>query len=153
MKSKTSKWIVCFIFLSLVCLVIGTPLFAQPDTPPPAGKVWVKGPNGWVLVPAPPADAPYVWVKDHWEKITEIPPGKVWVPPHWGKNGWVPGHWRLVTYPYKGARWVPGHWTQDGRWIPGHWNHRVPPPPHRKRRIWVPGHRAPNGRWIPGHWR
>lgn len=128
-------------------------LWALPDFPPPPGKVWVKDAEKWVLVPAPPADAPYRWVNGHWEKIIEIPSGKVWVPPHWGKNGWIPGHWEPVVFPYKGAKWIPGHWTPDGHWVPGHWTRHLPPPPPRKKRVWVPGHRGPHGRWIPGHWR
>lgn len=154
MKRKTTK---IFFMVTTVafflCLLGACSLYAQPASPPPSGKVWIKGANGWILVPAPPSNAPYVWVNDHWEKISEIPPGKVWVPPHWGENGWVPGHWQTVVYPYKGARWIPGHWAPDGHWIPGHWRNTVKPYPLKRKRIWVPGHRGPHGRWIPGHWR
>ena len=153
MKNRTSKLFLTGMIVFFLCSFVGNTLYAQPTSPPPPGKVWVKTASGWVLVPSPPADAPYVWVVDHWEKITEIPPGKVWVPPHWGDNGWIPGHWRAVVYPYKGARWKPGHWTLDGHWIPGHWGAAVRPYPHKRKHLWVPGHHGPHGRWIPGHWR
>jgi hypothetical protein len=152
LTKKVSKFVFLFVLVSTFCLFLRPSLSAQPGSPPPPGKVWVKGPSGWILVVAPPADGPYVWAGDHWERITEIPPGKVWVPPHWGENGWVPGHWKPVVYPHKRARWIPGHWTPEGRWVPGHWKDVVPPP-HKKKRVWVPGHRGPHGRWIPGHWR
>ena len=93
---------------------------ASPTVPPPPGKVWVKMATGWSLVSAPPSNAPFRWVEGHWIRITEIPPGKEWVPPHWGKDGWVPGHWRTSAHPHP-------------------WPHRV----------WVSGHHAPRGRWIP----
>jgi len=152
------KTIKCLVFCTLTSLFLilstGFALNAQPTGPPPAGQVWVNGPTGWTLVVAPPDNSPYVWVVDHWEKITVIPPGKVWVSPHWSKNGWIPGHWKTVVYPYEGAVWIPGYWGPSGIWIVGHWKKgpRVYHRPHPGR-VWVPGHRTPHGRWVRGHWR
>ncbi len=155
MGNKVKLKVFFVIFAAVLFLLTAQPLLAQPGTPPPPGKVWVKVDTGWILVSAPPADAPFIWVVNHWERIVEIPPGKEWVPPHWGANGWVPGHWRAVVYPYKGAAWVPGHWGLKGHWVPGHWKAGPGPRLHPRRpyRVWVPGHRGPRGRWIHGHWR
>ncbi len=51
-------------------------LYAQPTSPPPTGKVWVKSGSVWTLVPTPPLNAPYVWIEDHWERITTYSPKK-----------------------------------------------------------------------------
>jgi len=140
------------VFMAAFFFLVGQSLYAQPGKPPPPGKVWVKADSSWILVPAPPADAPYIWVVDHWERIEEIPPGKEWVPPHWGGNGWIPGHWFSVVYPYKGALWAPGHWGPKGHWVPGYWKGHVRPR-RARHRVWVPGHHDPRGRWNHGHWR
>jgi len=160
---KAIKHLVFFAVISLFLFFsMGSALHAQPTGPPPAGQIWINGPNGWGLVVAPPDNSPYVWVVDHWEKITVIPPGKVWVSPHWGKDGWVPGHWRAIVYPYKGAAWIPGYWGPKGGWVVGRWrggrprvHPRVYPHTHpvHRGRTWVPGHHTPRGRWVPGHWR
>jgi len=162
---KTIRFLILFTAVFLFFFFpMGSALHAQPTTPPPAGQVWIKGPNGWGLVAAPPDNSPYAWAVDHWEKITVIPPGKVWVSPHWGKDGWVPGHWRDIAYPYKGAVWIPGYWGPKGIWIAGRWKGGVrvvhPHPrahprvrPAHRGRTWVPGHHTPRGRWVPGHWR
>lgn len=126
MGNKMKLKVFFVIFAAVLFLLTAQPLLAQPGAPPPPGKVWVKAGTGWILVPAPPADAPFIWVVDHWEKIVEIPPGKEWVPPHWGANGWVAGYWKAG---------------------PGPRLH-----PRRPGRVWVPGHRGPRGRWIHGHW-
>jgi hypothetical protein len=154
-KDGLARLIFLAVSAFVICSFCGHSLYAsssiRPASPPPAGKVWVKAESGWRLVPVPPADAPYTWVKDHWEKIVDIPPGKEWVPSYWGENGWVPAHWCPVVYPHPDAKWVSGHWDAEGRWISGHW---VIPPELQARlhRQWVPGHRAPGGAWIHGYW-
>jgi|GEM_PF-3153535 len=52
------------VFMAAFFFLVGQSLYAQPGTPPPPGKVWVKADSSWILVPAPPADAPYIWVMD-----------------------------------------------------------------------------------------
>jgi len=133
-------------------------LYAMPDpgASPPNGKVWVKIDSDWTLVEVPPADAPYVWKSNKWEKIKEIPSGKEWVPSYWGKKGWVAAHWCPVIYPYKGATWIPGYWNTEGKWVQGTWAPKDRNPPKRqntlKTRTWVPGHRVPGKGWRHGYW-
>ena len=125
---------------------------ARPSTPPPKGKVWVKLENGWRLVLAPPSDAPYAWVKDQWERITDIPLGKERVPSYWGDSGWMPAHWCPVIYPDPEAKWVSGHWESESKWVSGHWE-MTPEVRTRVHRVWVPGHRGPRGKWYHGFWK
>ena len=155
-KRKFMDFLVIFAALSL--FLTGQPLYAMPGTPPPQGKVWVKVDSGWTIVKAPPADAPYIWNANNWEKIKEIPAGKEWVPSYWGKNGWVPAHWCPVIYPHKGAKWVPGYWDTEGSWVQGTWALEGCAPPKDQislsARIWVPGHRVPGKNlWLHGYWR
>ncbi len=143
---------VAFLGLFGTRLLFAAVKSVRPKTPPPASKVWVKAENGWEAVPAPPSDAPYAWLKDHWERITQIPSGKEWVPSYWGERGWMPAHWCPVIYPDSEAKWIPGHWETETKWISGHWE-MTPEVQARVHRTWVPGHREPGGAWIHGYWR
>jgi hypothetical protein len=48
------------------------------------------------LVPPPPKDGSYIWKNDRWVLSPDLPPpGKHWVPGHYGPGGrWIPGHWK-----------------------------------------------------------